>query len=143
MRKYNITVNGKAFEVEVQEIGGSPAPVYAASAPASVAVATAPTAAPMQAPAAAPAVAAAPKAATAAPAAPSAGASVINAPIPGKILDIKVSVGDAIKKDQLLLILEAMKMENEIFSPNEGIVESIPVSNGDSVNAGDLLVSIK
>lgn len=135
MKKYNITVNGKAYEVEVQEVGGSAAPVYSAPAPA-IAAAPAPTAAPV---AAAPAVAA-PKAA---PAAPSAGASVINAPIPGKILDIKVSVGDAVKKDQLLLILEAMKMENEIFSPNAGIVETIPVSTGDSVNAGDLLVSLK
>ena len=139
MKKYNVTVNGKTYEVEVQEAGGA-APVYAAPVAAPLA-APAPVAAPV---AAAPAAAAAPAPkATAPAAAPSAGATIISAPIPGKILDIKVAVGDAVKKDQLLLILEAMKMENEIFSPNAGIVDTIPVSSGDSVNAGDLLVSLK
>lgn len=135
MKKYNITVNGKTYEVEVQEAGGSSSPVYASPAPVAAA---ATKATPVAAPTVAPAAAQAAKAA-----APSAGANVINAPIPGRILDVKVSVGDEVKEGQLLLILEAMKMENEIFSPFAGTVDTLQVSTGDSVNAGDLLVSLK
>jgi len=131
MKKYNITVNGKSYEVEVEEIGGvqtaAPTPVAAPAAPAAPAPA-APKAAP-----------AAPKAA--APAAP-AGAATVTAPMPGTILDIKVKEGDKVTNGQVLLILEAMKMENEIMSGVDGVVSSVSVTKGASVNAGDVLVVI-
>lgn len=136
MRKFAITVNGVSYEVEVEEIGG--APVYAA-APASAPVAPAPVAAP--APAAAPAPKAAP--ASKAPAAPAvAGGEPVNSPMPGTILDVKVSVGQSVKNGDTLLILEAMKMENEIRAPRDGVVASITVSKGATVNSGDVLLSL-
>lgn len=136
MKLYNITVNGKQYEVEVEEVsGGSQAPRVAAPAPVAA------PAAPVAAPAPAPKKAEEPK--KAAPAAVSQGAYVSKAPIPGTILDVKVSVGEVVKEGQLLLILEAMKMENEIFAAQGGTVESIQVSKGDSVNAGDVLLSLK
>ena len=123
MRKFQITVNGNTYEVEVEELGaGAPA---AAAAPAA-------------APAAKPAAPAAPKAAPAA-----AGSVAINSPMPGNINAIKVTVGQAVKKGDNLLILEAMKMENEIKAPQDGMVASIAVSKGQSVNTGDLLISLK
>jgi biotin carboxyl carrier protein len=141
MKLYNITVNGTQYEVEVEEVSaGSQVTRVAAPAPAAAPVATAP--APVAAPAAAPA-AAAPAAPKAAPAAISEGAFKITAPIPGTILDVRVAVGDAVKNGQLILILEAMKMENEIFASQAGIVEAILVSKSDSVNAGDVMVSLK
>lgn len=139
MRKFAITVNGNTYEVEVEEIGG--APVYAA-APVAAPVAAAPAAAPVAAPAAAPkaaAPAAAPKAAAPAGAA---GANKVNAPMPGTILDVKVSVGQAVKNGDVLCILEAMKMENEIAAPCDGVVASINVTKGATVNTGDLLLSL-
>lgn len=129
MRKFAITVNGVSYEVEVEEIGG--APVFAA--------------APVAAPAAAPApVAAAPVAApkTAAPAAAPAGATSVKAPMPGTINDVKVSVGQSVKKGDILVILEAMKMENEIYAPADGTVASVNVTKGATVNTDDLLVSL-
>lgn len=129
MKKYNITVNGNSYEVEVDEIGGTPSVVQATPAPAS---APAPKA---QAPAATPAPA--PKAT------PSAGATEIISPMPGTILEIKVSPGQAVVEDEVLLILEAMKMENEIVAPASGTVDAILVSKGAAVNAEDLLITIK
>ena len=135
MKKYNIIVNGTAYAVEVEEVGGSavsaPAPA-AAPAPTAAPSAPAPTAAPAPAPAAAPAAAA-----------PSAGAKTVECPMPGTILDIKVNPGDAVSAGQVLLILEAMKMENEIIAPSGGIVDTIQVTKGSSVNAGEILLSIK
>ena len=130
MRKFAITVNGTTYEVEVEEIGG--APVFAA-APAPVA---APVAAPAAAPAAAPKVAAAPKAAA------PAGAEAVKSPMPGNILDVKVSAGQSVKNGDTLLILEAMKMENEIKAPRDGVVASVNVAKGATVNTGDLLLSL-
>lgn len=131
MRKFAITVNGQAYEVEVEEIGG--APTFAA-APVAAPVAAAP------APVAAPAPkAAAPKAA--APAA-AAGSKPVKAPMPGTVLDVKVSVGQSVKNGDTLLILEAMKMENEIAAPADGVVASINVSKGATVNTGDLMISL-
>ena len=105
MRKFNISVNGKKYEVEVEEVGGASAPV---SAPKSAAPAPKP---------------AAPAAAKpAAKAAPPAGSTVVKAPMPGTIVSIKVNVGDAVKKGDVLVILEAMKMENEIMAPQDGKV---------------------
>ena len=127
MRKFNITVNGVAYEVEVEEVGAGSAPA------APVAAAPAPVAAP----------AAAPKAAAPAPApkaAPVAGGTKINAPMPGVILDVKAAVGASVKKGDILLVLEAMKMENEIVSPVDGTVAQVLATKGSSVNSGDVLV---
>lgn len=127
MRKFQITVNGNAYEVEVEEIG--------AGASVAAPVAAAPVAAPAAAaPAAAPAPKAAPKAA--------AGATAVNAPMPGTINAVKVTVGQTVKAGDNLVILEALKMENEIKAPKDGTVASIAVSKGQSVNTGDLLVSL-
>ena len=131
MRKFQITVNGQSYEVEVEEVGGVSAP----------AVAPAPVAAPKAAAPAAPKAAApaAPKAAAAAPA----GAEAVNAPMPGNINAVKVAAGQNVKKGDVLVILEAMKMENEIMAPRDGVVASVAVTKGATVNTGDLLVSLK
>ena len=124
MKHYNITVNGSAYDVVVEEVGGAVAPA-------------APAAAPKAAPAAAPAApAAAPKAA------PAAGAVNVEAPMPGNILDVKVKAGDAVKAGDVLVILEAMKMENDIVAPQDGTVASVSVAKGDTVNVNDVLVSL-
>ena len=141
MRKFNITVNGVSYEVEVEEIGG--APVYAAAAPAYAPAPAAPVAAPAPAapaapaPKAAPAPAAAPKAA-----APAGSGEKVTAPMPGNILDVKVAAGQAVKKGDLLCVLEAMKMENEILAPKDGTIETVAVSKGATVATGDTLVTI-
>lgn len=100
----------------------------------------------MSAPVAAPAPAApaaAPKAAAPAPkAAPVAGAKQVTAPMPGTIVSVKVNVGDKVDSGTLVAVLEAMKMENEIFAGVDGTVAGISVSAGDSVNSGDVIVSV-
>ncbi|HHW32416.1 MAG TPA: biotin/lipoyl-binding protein [Clostridiaceae bacterium] len=142
MKKFLIKVNGTQYEVEVEEIREQGSNIDIVSQ----ARASMPSPAP--APKAVPEPAAAPKPAPAAPKAESAsksvptGAKTITAPMPGTILDINVNVGDKVKKGQVLLILEAMKMENEIVAPFEGTVASINTSKGATVNAGDVLVSI-
>lgn len=136
MRKFAINVNGKSYEVEVEEVGGAQtiaAPVVAA---APVAAAPAPVAAP------APKAAPAPVAAPAPKATGSAGATKVTAPMPGTILDVKVKVGDTVKKGAVLAILEAMKMENEIMAAADATVASVNVSKGQQVNSGDVLVSL-
>ena len=122
MKKFNITVNGQAYEVEVEEVGGA------------VSAAPAPKAAP------APAAAPAPKAAPAPAAAVPAGAATVSAPMPGKIMSVAVKPGDAVKRGQVLLILEAMKMQNEIMAPGDGKVADVRVAAGQSVNTGDVMV---
>ena len=124
MKKYNITVNGTTYEVVVEEVGG------AASAPAAP-VFSAPAAAPIAAPAA-------PKAQ--APA--NAGATSVTAPMPGTILEIKVSQGQSVKKGDTVCVLEAMKMENDIPAPTDGTVASINVQKGSSVNANDVIITL-
>ena len=124
MRKFNITVNGVAYEVEVEEVAAGEASAPAAAAPKAAPKAAAPAAKP----------AAAPKAA------PVANGTKVNAPMPGTILDVKVAQGQAVKKGDVLLILEAMKMENEILAPQDGTVAQISVGKGASVNSGDALV---
>lgn len=120
MRKFNVNVNGKIYVVEIEETGEQ-APVAAAPAPAA-------TPAPAPAPA---------------PAAPVASGNVnINAPMPGTILDVKVKVGDTVKAGDVLCVLEAMKMENEMVAPQNGKVTSI-VAKGATVNTGDLLASLE
>ena len=124
MKYYNITVNGVAYIGSFEETAAGAAPVAA------------PVAAPA-APKAAPAPAAAPKAAAGA-----AGAVTVKAPMPGNILDVKVAAGASVKAGDVLVILEAMKMENEIVAPQDGTVASINVNKGDTVNSGDVLVSM-
>ena len=136
MRKFNVTVNGKSYEVEVEETGAPAAAVPVMP----VAAAAAPAAAPVAAPApkaAAPAAAPAPKAAGGA-----AGAVKISAPMPGTILKVQVTPGQAVKKGTVLAILEAMKMENEIVAPQDGTVASVNVAKGQQVNSGDLMISL-
>ena len=123
MKYYNITVNGVAYSVSVEETAAGAAPVAAPAAP--VAAPAAPAAAPK---AAAPAGAA--------------GAVAVKAPMPGNILDVKVAAGASVKAGDVLVILEAMKMENEIVAPQDGTVASVSVKKGDTVNSGDLLVSM-
>ena len=124
MRKFNITVNGVAYEVEVEEVAAGEASAPVAAAPKAAPKAAAPAAKP----------AAAPKAA------PVANGTKVNAPMPGTILDVKVAQGQAVKKGDVLLILEAMKMENEILAPQDGTVAQVNVSKGASVNSGDVQV---
>lgn len=121
MRKFNITVNGKTYEVDVEEVGG---------------VQSAPQAAP--APKAAPVKVAAP----APKAAPVSGAQYVKAPMPGTVVSVKVKEGDKVTKDTLVAVLEAMKMENEIFAGVEGTVAAISVGAGDSVNTDDVIISV-
>ena len=127
MKKYNVTVNGVTYEVVVEEAG------EVAAAPVPQAPKTAAPAAPK----AAPAPAAKPAATK-----PAAGAKTVNAPIPGTILKVNVKVGDAVKKNDLICILEAMKMENEIFAAEDGTVTAINTPQGTSVNTGDAIVTL-
>ncbi len=130
MRKFNITVNGTSYEVEVEEIkDGMPAPAPRAAAPA--------------APAAKPVASRPGPAAKPAPAAAPAGATTVEAPMPGNIWKIEVKEGQTVKAGDVLVILEAMKMENEIMAPADGVVASIHVAEGAAVNGGDVLVSLK
>ncbi|MEF9954406.1 MAG: biotin/lipoyl-containing protein [Clostridium sp.] len=142
MKNYTITVNGNAYEVTVEEGftgAAKAAPRAAAPAPAPAPRAAAPAPAPAPAPKAAPAPAPAP-AATPAPAA--AGAVAVSAPMPGKILGIKLQQGAPVKRGQVILILEAMKMENEIVAPQDGTVASINVAVGDMVEPGATLATL-
>lgn len=134
MRKFLINVNGNSYEVEVEEVSDG-APAAAPAAPKA-----APAPAPKAAPAAAPA-APAPKAA--APAAVPAGAATVVSPMPGTILSVNVKVGESVKKGQVLCILEAMKMENEIMAAGDGKVASIAVNAGESVNTGQVLIVLE
>lgn len=133
MKKYNVTVNGVVYEVVVEEADGT-----AVSAPAAApAVTPAPVAAP------APAVTPATAAPAAAPKASGAQGSIkVVAPMPGTILKLNVKVGDTLKANDLVCILEAMKMENEIFTAEGGVVKSIEAAQGASVNAGDVIITL-
>ncbi len=121
MKNYRITVNGNVYDVEVEELAAG-----VVSAP----VATTPMAAP--------------KAAPKKVAAPSGteGAIKVNAPMPGKILSVKAAVGQAVKKGDVIMILEAMKMENEIVAAEDGTVATINVNEGASVEAGSVLATL-
>ncbi|WP_295749975.1 biotin/lipoyl-containing protein [uncultured Oscillibacter sp.] len=110
MKKYKVTVNGTAYEIELEELtGAAPAPAPAAAAPA------------------------------AAPA----GGEQVTSPMPGTILDVKVTQGASVKKGDVLMILEAMKMENEIMCPRDGKVASIHAAKGAAVESGALLCVIQ
>ena len=112
MKKYRVNVNGTVYEVELEEMTGAPA--------------------------AAPVAAPAPSAA----AAPAAGGEKVTSPRPGTILSVNVAAGDAVKRGQVLMILEAMKMENEIMCPCDGTVASVSVTKGAAVESGTLLCTI-
>jgi len=135
MRKFNIKVNGQAYEVEVEEVAGgfAPAPVVP------VAAAPAPAVAPVAAPA--PEKAEVKAAPAPAPVAAPAGGTQLKAPMPGTLIDFKATNGAAVKKGQTVLILEAMKMENEIVAPVDGVITFV-ASKGASVNTDDLLAVI-
>lgn len=135
MRKFNIKVNGQAYEVEVEEVAGgfAPAPVVP------VAAAPAPAVAPVAAPA--PEMAEVKAAPAPAPVAAPAGGTQLKAPMPGTVIDFKATNGAAVKKGQTVLILEAMKMENEIVAPTDGVITFV-ASKGASVNTDDLLAVI-
>ena len=117
MKKYNVTVNGETFSVDVVEVGG-------AAAPAAPVVASAPAAAPAAAPA------------------PSASGNSINSPLPGTVIRVNVSVGQAVKAGDVLMVLEAMKMENDITAPGDGVVSALHVAANATVQSGDPLVSL-
>ena len=138
LRKFKITIDGTEYKVEMEEIGApQPTPADAVAAPS--ATASAPASAPAAA-ASVPTPAATP-APTATPA-PAAGEGAQLAPMPGKILEIKVSVGQTVAQNDVVLILEAMKMENEIVAESAGTVTAVYVSAGDMVNPGDPLFTI-
>ena len=120
MKNLKITVNGVTYDVQVEEVGESSAP----AAPA---------------PAAKPAPKAAPKAA-AKPAAT--GGEPVSAPMPGTIMSVNVTAGQSVKSGDVLLVLEAMKMENEIKAPKDATVVSVAVSKGESVDTGATLVTL-
>ncbi|KKM12546.1 hypothetical protein SY88_03180 [Clostridiales bacterium PH28_bin88] len=149
MRKFRVTVNGEVFEVNVEEIGGTPgnlavtAPVTAARPAAAVTPVTAPAPAPVTRPAPAPVKAApAPVPAPSPRKQPTAGGETVSAPLPGTISDIKVSAGQQVEAGQVVMILEAMKMENEVTAPVSGQIAEILVNKGQSVTAGDPLLVI-
>lgn len=116
MKNYRITVNGTAYDVAVEEMGAG----VAAPAAPSVAAPAAPKAA----------------------ASGSEGSVKVNAPMPGKILAVKASAGQSVSKGDVLLVLEAMKMENEIVAPEDGTVASINAAEGQAVEAGDVLATL-
>ena len=128
--KYKVTLNGRTYEVEVEAGKAMLLDEYEAIAP------SAPAAAPVAAP-----VAAAPAAAPAAPAITGSGEAV-KAPMPGTILKVNVTNGQAVKEGQVLLVLEAMKMENEIMAPKDGTITAVAVQKGASVDTGAPLVFI-
>ncbi|MBR5120538.1 MAG: biotin/lipoyl-binding protein [Clostridia bacterium] len=123
MKNYRVTVNGVAYDVVVEELNGSAAPAPVAAAPVS-------------APKAAPATAAAPKASG------NAGAIAVKAPMPGSLIKVNVKVGDAVKKGDVLCVLEAMKMENDIMAPADGVVASVEAAKGASVATDAVLVTL-
>ena len=126
MKKYNITVNGQTYEVVVEEAGE----VFTAQAPIATPVA-APVAAPV-----------APKAEAKPQVSGAQGQNAVTAPMPGTILDVKVSAGQTVKKGDVVCVLEAMKMENDIPASCDGVIASVNVQKGASVAAGDVIVTI-
>ena len=117
MKKYKVNVNGTSYEIEIELMSETEASSAKAAAPAQAPVQSAPVAA--------------------------GEGEKVSAPMPGTILDVKVNVGDTVKKGQVLFILEAMKMENEIMSGVDGQITSVGVTKGASVQTGDMLCTIK
>ena len=130
--KYKITLNNRIYEVEVEAGKAMLLDEYEAVAPAAPA------------PVAAPVAAAAPAAPAAAPAAPvvTGAGEAVNAPMPGTILKVNVTAGQAVKAGDVLCVLEAMKMENDITAPKDGTVTQVVTAKGASVSTGDALIVI-
>ena len=128
--KYKITLNNRVYEVEVEAGKAMLLDEYNVVAPAAPAPAAAPAAAPVAAAPAAPAPAAA----------PAGSGEAVAAPMPGTILKVNVTAGQAVKSGDTVCVLEAMKMENEIKAPRDGVVNTVAVQKGASVNTGDALV---
>ena len=120
MKNYTITVNGNVYDVTVEEGTGSAAPAAKAAAPKAAPKAAAKAAAP----------------------AGAQGAVKVNAPMPGKILKVNATAGAAVKKGDVLVVLEAMKMENEICAPQDVTIATVECAAGDSVESGKVLVSL-
>lgn len=131
MKKFLIKVNGNQYEVEVEEVKSG----TAAKQPESE-TQKAPSAAPAP---AVPAEKSTPKKDTSVPA----GAQTVMAPMPGTIIKVDVSKGDEVSKGQVLIVLEAMKMENEIVAPSDGKIVSVNVEKDASVDSGDVLISME
>lgn len=121
MKNLRITVNGTAYDVQVEELGGSSAP--AAAAPAPVAAAPAPAAKP-------------------AASAGAQGSVVVKAPMPGTVVNVVVSAGQAVKAGDDLVFIEAMKMETPVKAPQDGTVATVNVAKGESVDSGKVLVTL-
>lgn len=117
MKKYKVNVNGKAYEIEIELMSETEATSAKAAAPQAVPAAPA--------------------------AAPSGAGEQVTSPMPGTILSVNVKAGDSVKKGQVLMILEAMKMENEIMAGSDGTVASVNVNQGASVESGTLLCTIQ
>ena len=130
MKRFNVTVNGVAYDVTVEEIGG--------------AVAAAPVAVPVAAPAPAAAPAAPVAAPAAAPTAPAgaAGAVAVKAPLQGTVMKVLVKPGDSVKKGSPVCVIEALKMENDVPAPADGVIASINVKSGDSVKTDEVLLTM-
>lgn len=129
--KYNITLQGRTYEIEVERGEAMLLDEYEAKSPV-----------PAAAPAAAPVAPAAAPAAPAPAAGPVAAGTKVDSPLPGNILDIKVTAGQAVKEGDVLVIIEAMKMENEVAAPCDGVVKQIVTSKGAVVATGDTLLVI-
>ncbi len=128
MKKYNVTVNGVTYEVLVEETDSESAAAPVQAAPKAAAPKAAAPAAPAPAPKAAPAAAQ--------------GGIKVTAPMPGTILKMNVKVGDTVKANDLVCVLEAMKMENEIFAKEGGTVKTVDAPQGSSVNSGDTIITL-
>ena len=128
LRKFRIKINEKEYMVEMEELGVAPGAGHI-SAPAPAAAVAAPVA---------------PVAPVAAPVAvvPSGEGLTMDSPMPGNILDIRVKVGDQVKENQVIVILEAMKMENEIVAPQDGVITALYVTKGSPIDVGAPIVTI-
>ena len=133
MKKFKVTVNGQAYDVEVEDLGGTGG-----------AIVTRPQSAPAIKPAAPAAPVTRPATPVVAPKEPvPEGAVTVNAPMPGKISAIKIEAGAAVKRGDVILVLEAMKMQNDIAAPQDGTLAELRVAMGDNVKTGDVLAIMK
>lgn len=129
LRKFRININGKEYLVEMEELGVEGAAVVVPAAiPAASAVSAAPVPALQPAPAPAPI--------------PAGDGLMVEAPMPGNVLSVQVKVGDQVTEDQVLIVLEAMKMENEIVAPKNGVITAVYVEKGTTIDAGKPIVMI-